>query len=934
MEGVGKLLPEAGLQQLQQILVLHVEPDRLIFQPAAGKGTGTANLKAHIIQVFIDLVHVELLVVKSAFPDSCGHGGLGFHRQGELEPAYRTLQEEGQCFRHQPARHGAFCGLSDILSTEGEIGGADAAAKGNSTGDAVQHGLLQHPKHSGHVSSLQLGLLAADAVSRTAAVILPAEAGLVPTGKEVFLGSKDTGNLLQQLSHLGIHGDVTLLLLQGFNGEAEDPGQLAALRHGGAEQAGQAVEGVIPAGLAAFHLDAHTGCIQCGSLDGAEQNQLLHQGASGFAALGGLHPFVGGARFTLLIQGVILPEASRRHLVTFGTGIDEYPGLKPAVVCLAQQQFLLLLRPDAEVALNQIQIVGPVVAPAAFAKGGVGLTVGSTDAAGGKGIHGLVVQAPVLSSHCQLTRGKGLGKQGDGLLLYPSRQVSNQGSGLLSREGKAAGVNHQRIVAVALNQLKEGADVVVAQLGMIQDIAATVLVDVTEVAVALCIIFFPHREIVILPFGIAVLAGIQVEGCSLLSIPEEVRHTAAKQVVNIGLTAVSVKYRIGGVGIGSCGQVIGELLCFFPLFLKPGRTSDLLGKGMEPLLAFSLTIEGVNHQLLTGCQTGSPGQEAAGEEVLSHLMDGAESFQSLFGELTSHSKAGILTKDDAGLHQRTEKSTFLIHTQAEVDALNAGYHCGIGHGSTNPEAGHPGLHILSLHPGLGQLSHLLQRIIAHAIGNNGRHTIQQFQFHHAVGDVLHSQAPHQGSGPLSGQAEVEGGGSEIAGAGKDFHLTSANVHIAGSGKQLLILAIHPAEGPEAGAGIVLVGGMGCAELHDGMVLVHGAKAANALTSVVVIHPCRNALGAGNTRQEAGKGRFLLIIFHYKAIVVVKHAADLLYLFLAAQFDGHGATVLGAEMLPAQQNLGAFEIAGAAVDLHRLDLIFSIIQSQGIVEADG
>src|SRR5699024_1314967 len=86
-------------------------------------------------------------------------------------------------------------------------------------------------------------------------------------------------------------------------------------------------------------------------------------------------------------------------------------------------------------------------------------------------------------------------------------------------------------------------------------VAAAVLVDVAEVAVALGIVLVAHGEVVILPLGVAVLPGIEIEGGLLAVLLEENRRAAPEQVVHIGLTAVGVKDGIGGLGLHGVGEI-------------------------------------------------------------------------------------------------------------------------------------------------------------------------------------------------------------------------------------------------------------------------------------------------------------------------------------------------------------------------------------------
>ena len=165
-------------------------------------------------------------------------------------------------------------------------------------------------------------------------------------------------------------------------------------------------------------------------------------------------------------------------------------------------------------------------------------------------------------------------------------------------------------------------------------------------------------------------------------------------------------------------------------------------------------------------------------------------------------------------------------------------------------------------------------ILTDAVGNQSGHTVQQFQPHRLASRISHRQHPRQCRRPLSRNAKVQGGNRQIASVPGNLQLAHANVHPAVFRQQLVADTVDFAESSETGVFHGLVSGMGGLELHNGVILVLRAEAADRLPPVIVIAPDRDAQRPRNARQEAGKGRLFLIIFHHKAAAFIKHGAFL------------------------------------------------------------
>lgn len=93
-----------------------------------------------------------------------------------------------------------------------------------------------------------------------------------------------------------------------------------------------------------------------------------------------------------------------------------------------------------------------------------------------------------------------------------------------TRQNLEAGALHtERVVAVRLNQAIEHFDIEAAHLGMEKDVVTPVLVHIAEIPVPLRIIFRSQREEVIIPFHIAMLAGVEMDDEALFPIVKDKR---------------------------------------------------------------------------------------------------------------------------------------------------------------------------------------------------------------------------------------------------------------------------------------------------------------------------------------------------------------------------------------------------------------------------
>ena len=242
-------------------------------------------------------------------------------------------------------------------------------------------------------------------------------------------------------------------------------------------------------------------------------------------------------------ESVILAKTVFRHAVSLRPGIHHSFALVPAVLEAAEQPFFFLFRVNGQIAFDQVEIICPVVAPVALGEFGAGFAVGRADDLGRKGRHFFGGHSRVLGGHGDLTGGEGTGKQ----RRFSGKRLSELFPCAVVQRVDAGG-DDEGVVAVGLNQLEEGVDILRANLRGEQNVTAAILVDVPEIAVALSVVFFPEREIIVFPLRVAVLPGVEVIGHLLFPVPEKRRHAAPEEVVQPALLRVGVENRIGGPG--------------------------------------------------------------------------------------------------------------------------------------------------------------------------------------------------------------------------------------------------------------------------------------------------------------------------------------------------------------------------------------------------
>jgi len=233
-------------------------------------------------------------------------------------------------------------------------------------------------------------------------------------------------------------------------------------------------------------------------------------------------------------------------------GLDERGAVEIGDHRPAVKQLVLAIGEDGQVRVEQIQVVDPVIHPVALAEGCLEGCLGL-----GQNVPDELLRRdgephlPIGDALQQPARGERLGQQ-RAQRLRPVNQ--GQEAGLpAGRHGEAAAVDHERVVAIGLDQPQEGQHVEIADGRVQQHVAAPVLGDIAVVGVALGVKFGRQVERVVVSLQVAMFATVEV-----VDLPVELhRPAAAQRVVQQALAAVGVEAGNGGLR----GNGPGELEC-------------------------------------------------------------------------------------------------------------------------------------------------------------------------------------------------------------------------------------------------------------------------------------------------------------------------------------------------------------------------------------
>jgi hypothetical protein len=242
-------------------------------------------------------------------------------------------------------------------------------------------------------------------------------------------------------------------------------------------------------------------------------------------------------------------------------------GILEGVLLAAEEQVGLSIGVDVQVLLDRIEVVRPVIDPVAVPEGGLempgGLLQGDREEFVGIDRHAVVLD--------DCGGEEAAGREGvlqrvlDGVGFLD--QVENRVP-IFRFDEEAIPFEHQRVVAVGLDEVHVRDDVEVLDARFEPDVLPPVLQDVTEVAVALGVELRGDVEVVVVPFEVAVLAGVDVLD-DVVVFAEQDRPAATEDVVEERLASVLVERLVGGLDGDVVGQVASEVGC--PLALRGGE---------------------------------------------------------------------------------------------------------------------------------------------------------------------------------------------------------------------------------------------------------------------------------------------------------------------------------------------------------------------------
>ena len=391
-----------------------MQPDRLILQPSRGKCTGPPQFEGRLGERRVYLVHRKRIIVQPACADTLiNRLPLLFIRRN-FHIVHRSLQKirrimDPECLRKDsirlllPLRHLIVkIGRPHSSSQSGRLPDSHT----EDIGKLRQHadGLLRFPCHA-----LPRYLPGSGIPEMLLRIIhrIPEAGRRGPFRQflmELLSGSADraceTGRLLQQY-----HG--FFCFLQRFDQERGTAQQLVCFRHGGAQKPRQAVQRIIPARLAAFHLQSHAVRVQGRHAGNHKRHHLGGQTGRHHTAVLILQiPVFLPFSVRVVLKEMVLPDPLFRLNVPFPAGKDAFFRLTVAVAVLLKQKRFPAFWIDGQIRLHQIQVIGPVVAPVALPVPGPVLTPGQIHDAGENTLPVRPLFHPFCQNFIQLSRCK------------------------------------------------------------------------------------------------------------------------------------------------------------------------------------------------------------------------------------------------------------------------------------------------------------------------------------------------------------------------------------------------------------------------------------------------------------------------------------------------------------------------------------------------
>mmetsp|Transcript_10738 Transcript_10738/g.15041 ORF Transcript_10738/g.15041 Transcript_10738/m.15041 type:complete len:1058 (+) Transcript_10738:183-3356(+) len=806
-----ELVVQPPAQQLQVELVAHVHPDGLVLQPARREALDAAGGRVLCVQVLADLVHAEHLVLDARDGHAVVLRQLLLPALHHLEVAHGALQVHGQ-HRGRHALH-RDVGAARVGAVQhrvggglpGEVGGGGAVAQRLRPRDAHVHARQHGRQQRAQIGGRPGHLVAAEGGGEGGAVSLQSGAGLVPV-VEVVQGAVVQGG---QVGPDGLEQGVQLL---GHRGVHAEPGrrvqvvqgavELESLGGGGAEERGQAVHGVQPAGLAALHLHAHALRVQHGELDRAQQQHLGGQrhlvalpgdapgGLVARAALPGVAgPVAGGAPGLLVHHGRHLPRRVPQQHVLDAPG-QHVHGRDERLHRVVPQHVRLHVGEDRQVGADQVQVVGPVVAPVALPEGGVEVLL--------RLVRGQVKQrvrvqqqgGVAVGEHRNVAGGQRLGGEHGPQLRLALGVAGGHGRRhkrvlVVGGQEPGGGGDCKGVVAVGLDQGVEVQRVAGAHVRLEHDLAPAVLVDVAEVARALGEVRRLDVEGVVVTLQVAVDARVDV--VHLLRLrggAEQQRVAAAHDVVQEVVAHERVEDAVGRAGGHGARDLVQQLVRAVGLgvqiALGHGGGHDVVDQRVQIL---GLPVERVDSDVLPRLQHKGGGRQRHGRARHGSLRGIDHGLQAVGGEeLHGLKQRLVLAEDHVRVRDEGQPAVRALHPGEGVVALDHRGHnvrVGCGGGLLVPGQRLVHVHVVHREPGLLGGGQVLHGRVRHAVGEELDGPVQHLHRQRLLAAVRHRHRPHQAWKCLFHKVEIQDVGldAELCVVVFNLNLIHTDIHV-------------------------------------------------------------------------------------------------------------------------------------------------------------
>ena len=313
----------------------------------------------------------------------------------------------------------------------------------------------------------------------------------------------------------------------------------------------------------------------------------------------------------------------------------------------------------------------------------------------------------------------------------------------------------------------------IPQARLQQNIAAAILADIPEVAVALRVEFGGEEEVVVIALGVAVFAGVDVVGVAA----GEDGRAAAQEVVEIGLADVGIEARVGGLGGDGVGEGFDELLVFDSFLCEVSGVGNALALVGDVLVAVDVPVEGVESQRFSGGEGGGVAEEGAGRFADGDLGGVLQVSEGLQKKVVGGAEGCVCAEDEGGINDeapfpvfprggkglvlplsggdaRQGREGLFKETKRKMPGLNLLHFGGVAGGGIKTEEGQPAFEMEDLHPGFDGAPDVLQPAVVYTVGDQGGHPVEDFEFKGSVARVCEGHLTGEGGERLVGQGEV------------------------------------------------------------------------------------------------------------------------------------------------------------------------------------